>query len=140
MAVCADNYRGKYAGKYALCAGKRKKRQVDRFFFEGKTRAQIHLPEGTLSASEAPHKPAPHIGYQPPQRYRYTLYTTPHRSPLSSHISYTPFDAGNLKYGLQRKICNEQDRHTPYDRMYVFSLLPADLGNTICNEPGGNTV
>lgn len=38
MAVCADKYRGKYAGKYALCAGKRKKRQVDRFFFEGKKR------------------------------------------------------------------------------------------------------
>lgn len=38
MAVCADKYRDKYAGKYALCAGKRKKRQVDRFFFEGKKR------------------------------------------------------------------------------------------------------
>ncbi len=121
MAECTDKYRGKYAGKYALCA-------------EGKEGRKWCI------VSNTPHKPAPYIGYQPPQRYRYTSYTTPHRSPLSSHISYTPFDAGNLKYGLQRKICDEQDRHTPYDRVYVFSLFPADLGNTICNEPGGNTV
>ena len=36
MAECADKYRGKYAGKYALCTGKRKKRRVDRFIFGGK--------------------------------------------------------------------------------------------------------
>lgn len=32
----ADKYRGKYAGKYALCAGKKKEETSGSFLFRGK--------------------------------------------------------------------------------------------------------